>query len=882
MADQTVRLKIEGDASDLRKELDQSAATMDDLASSGKDAGQDIERSVSGAEESVHGLSGSLEEAGISLGSLAGAGAGFGIAGSLDSATVASGTLQAQLGLTADEVQEFDAIAREVYGDNFGDTMGEASQVVGQVHQSLGLTGDALKETSESVFAISDAFGHLGADTDIVLEGVRNLTANFPGLTEAAALDMIADGFQSGSGAAGDLQDTLQEYPGDFARLGLNANDMFGIINAGMESGVRNTDIMADAVREMGIRISTAGDTGQEALKELFPKAEADRLIRDVTAGGEAGRDAFFTILDGLTAIEDPQRRYNAAIEIMGTRGEEIANQLPGMRDALLAVRDGTVDADGAADSLNTQYTGLRNTLEGFKRQVETSFLMPIGEVGGVAVEAATGVGTLALGAQGLGVDMDKLKSKTGGARGAIRGLGIAGGVAASIWALDEGMEALTGTLLGWADGPIGTVDDMTLALEGLATTGEIPQSVADSIAGIGDALDGTDLSGLEQFRADLLDLPGVGRVMQFIDPSNREFAQRLERDQQALENFDEALSGFVGSGNEAALAEGLNVLSEATGLTGDALDEFVSENFPAYATALDRAAVDAEAAADGADDFQEGVQNAGDAAGDAADETMSLVEQMDLYLEATQKATDPVFRLIDALESVEDAQDAYTEAVEEYGAESDEASRASLDLMRELHGLEAAALDGDLSFREFETQLDRWVASGRITEEQAGLIRDRVGEAADAGDEFEGDREMRLRVAGLEQARAEISELTDQTHFVDLQIRTTGGRTGRSLAADAARAARGVQGRASGGPVWPGEAFMVGEQGPELAVFGEQAQVYSNPQTAEIFGGMGGGSQVIQVINRTYLDGRMIAESSEFQDANAAQQTKRSRVMAA
>jgi hypothetical protein len=62
-----------------------------------------------------------------------------------------------------------------------------------------------------------------------------------------------------------------------------------------------------------------------------------------VTAVGRPGREAFYTILDGLTAVQDPQDRYNLAVEIMGTLGEELANILPGMRDALLEVRDGYV-----------------------------------------------------------------------------------------------------------------------------------------------------------------------------------------------------------------------------------------------------------------------------------------------------------------------------------------------------------------------------------------------------------------------------------------------------------------------------------------------------------------------------------------------------------
>jgi hypothetical protein len=51
-------------------------------------------------------------------------------------------------------------------------------------------------------------------------------------------------------------------------------------------------------------------------------------------------------------------------------------------------------------------------TLEGLKRQVEMSVLAPLGDVGGVAIDAATGIGTFALGMQGLGISLGDIKTK--------------------------------------------------------------------------------------------------------------------------------------------------------------------------------------------------------------------------------------------------------------------------------------------------------------------------------------------------------------------------------------------------------------------------------------------------------------------------------------
>lgn len=789
MADQTVKLKLTGDASDLRKDLDQTGRSMDELGASGTEAGQDIERAVTGSEKKVRSLKDTIGEAGVELGSLGGAVAGIGISNSLDDAVVSSGKLQAQLGLSAEEAEQFDDISKRVYGDNFGDTMGEAAQVVGQVQQSLGLTGDELKATTEGVFSISDAFGHLGADTNIILEDVRALTRNFPGLTESRALDLIAAGFQSGAGSAGDLQDVLQEYPQDFARLGLSADDMLGILDAGMESGVRNADIMADSVRELGIRISTAGDTGQEALREMFPPAEARRLIDDLTAGGEAGRDAFFTILDGLTAVQDPQDRYNLAIQLMGTRGEEVANALPGMRDALAEVRDGTFEAEGATESLNAQYTGMRNMLEGIGRTIETSFLGPVLDAGGGAAEAATGIGTLALGAQGLGINFgtvkDRARSMVGSLRsveGATRALGFAGAAAGALLLADMLGNARREAAL-FAEEVAGGFSDPERQLSNVRAEIEVLQD----IAGKGVRLDLGDSIAL--FSSDE--------------------AKTAQNQLDALEDKAAQLELQISLNRDAASELGDTYVD-----VSHALDSGLN---PAEA----HHAIKMQESAAAAGESEDAVAGAGDAYDDTADQTLTAAEAIDEYIAANRRATDPVFRLMDAISKVDDAQQAYNDAVDKYGAESSEASNAAINLMQRVQDLEAAAIDGELSFAEFEGQLNRWVEDGRITAEQAAAIRDRVAEARGEADQFEGTRNMVLNASG--NAWDRIARINRQVAALprNVQIRAEGG----------------MEFRAEGGPVAPGQPYVVGEEGPELVTFGQRGMVHDTDTTRQMLG---------------------------------------------
>lgn len=343
------------------------------------------------------------------VGEIGGALAGAVLTGALEDSTVSLGTLQAQLGLTKEETQELGSVARDVYTNNFGASIGEATRVTGLLHQALGSTGVELQEATEDVFRITDAFGELGAEPDIIAENVRVMKKAFPDKTDAEILDLIAFGFQEGAGRSGDLADSLQEYPRFFSEIGLSGEDMMNFINTGMDAGARNSDLLGDAVKEMGIIIQEVGSDGQERLGKIFGDDEAEVLIENFAAGGEAGREAFFTILEGLNEIEDPLERNAAATDLFGTKGEDLAGVLEDMLPAFLATKDATTEIGDVTGSLDAQYVGMGSTLEGFKRKFENSLIGPLGSVGAPAQEAITAFGGVATGLAGLsamGIDV--------------------------------------------------------------------------------------------------------------------------------------------------------------------------------------------------------------------------------------------------------------------------------------------------------------------------------------------------------------------------------------------------------------------------------------------------------------------------------------------
>lgn len=143
----------------------------------------------------------------------------------------------------------------------------------------------------------------------------------------------------------------------------------------------------------------------------------------------------------------------------------------------------------------------------------------------------------------------------------------------------------------------------------------------------------------------------------------------------------------------------------------------------------------------------------------EAVDEATQALED---YIAEVKKATDPMFALFSALESVDSAQKAYNKAVKKYGQDSPQARKAAIDVAKAVAQSEQAALDGDLSFKDFRAQLKRWTKEGVITADQAKAIEGRVKNARKEAERYEGDYEAKIK-ADVRQATRELDQFIDK-----------------------------------------------------------------------------------------------------------------------
>lgn len=235
--------------------------------------------------------------------------------------------LQALTGIDEDNAARFARAAGEAYANNFGESV-ESNMNTAR----LALQFDLIDEDATTRDAQAVVSGLAGI-ADVLEEDVTKAATSVStllrsGLASSAqqAYDLIAAGAREGLNRNEDLLDTLTEYPVVLQRLGLSGEEALGLINQGMKAGARNTDVLADALKEFQIRATDGSDLSAAGFERLGLSA-AD-MTAQIAAGGEGAKAGLQVVLDKLREIEDPVARNAAAVELFGTKAEDLGNAL--------------------------------------------------------------------------------------------------------------------------------------------------------------------------------------------------------------------------------------------------------------------------------------------------------------------------------------------------------------------------------------------------------------------------------------------------------------------------------------------------------------------------------------------------------------------------
>lgn len=415
---------------DLAAATRDAAEASDDAAESGDAAGGAFEGMRTRAADAAKQMAGLAA-------ATAGVGGAMAVAGAAIENEALGDKLAAQLGAGPEMAAEFGGIAGRLYANAYGDSLATVNDALKNVWQQGLISEDA---TTAEIEAVTGQVINLATAFDQDVHGaaaaVGTLLKNNLAPDAATAMDILTRGFQQGADKGQDLLDTFSEYPALFQALGLSGEEAMGIINQGMAEGARNSDLIADALKEFQIRATDGSEASKDAYEALGLSAE--QMTARMAAGGAGAREGLDMVLDRLRAMQDPVARNAAAVGLFGTQAEDLAGALFALDPSAAVQSLGTVD--GAATKLGeTLSDNTANSLEKLKRGLQADL---IGALTSSAEWIERNQTTATAFAIGLGVVAGALVT----ARVAAMGYAVAQGVVAA--AQGAGTAALAGNTL--------------------------------------------------------------------------------------------------------------------------------------------------------------------------------------------------------------------------------------------------------------------------------------------------------------------------------------------------------------------------------------------------------------------------------------------------
>ncbi|WP_228646513.1 phage tail tape measure protein [Microtetraspora sp. AC03309] len=371
-------------AAELDKAIDDAFDDLDDKARrGGEDAAKGLGDGLEGAGgPRMRGAGSGLMTALKGLGWIAaGAAIGQQIMDGLTSAMDAESAKQklfAQLGTTPAESEKIGRVAGQVYASAYGESMGDVTDAIRAVVQNMdGLRGASEKSLSKVAKRAMDVATIMDEDVGAVTRAVSQLMRTGLAKNAEEAFDIIVKGTQMGLNKSEDLLDSFNEYGTQFRSIGLDGKTALGLIQQGLKAGARDADVITDTIKEFAIEAVKGGDNVKKGFKDLG--LNADDMVAKFAKGGPTAAAAFDTVLDKLRNIEDPAKRNAVAVELFGTKAEDMAGALYAL-DPSTAV-EGIGQVGGAAkDAGDKLHDTAANKLEEFKRGLEQKVVTFIGD----------------------------------------------------------------------------------------------------------------------------------------------------------------------------------------------------------------------------------------------------------------------------------------------------------------------------------------------------------------------------------------------------------------------------------------------------------------------------------------------------------------------
>lgn len=330
------------------------------------------------AEKQLNNLADTMKKKAKSALAVAGIGASLGAIGKQaidfgDEYQKAMNSFESATGNAEAKAKGFGEALQQVYVNNFGENMGDISEVMSLISQKLdGIDASNIQEVTESAIMMRDTF-----DMDIgeSLNGVNSMMRQF-GVSAKESYNLIAQGAQEGLNQNDDLGDQLAEYSTYYAQMGFSAEEMFNMMKNGAESGVYQIDYLNDALKEFNIRTKDGSNGTKEAFEALG--FNADELTKKFANGGSSAKEAFIQVTTALNNLDDNVLKNQIGVQLFGTKFEDLE------ADAVTALTNIEGSISSSKDKLEEinkiKYNSFGEAITGIGRQMQVNLLLPIAE----------------------------------------------------------------------------------------------------------------------------------------------------------------------------------------------------------------------------------------------------------------------------------------------------------------------------------------------------------------------------------------------------------------------------------------------------------------------------------------------------------------------
>lgn len=337
------------DLSKVKKEMDDVKSSADSLKSAVGDA---------------------LKEAGAAATAVGGALTGAVI--SANSEEKALNSLQAQTGLTTEELSKYESVIGEIYKDNFGESQEDIANTLSKIKQVTDEQDpQKLKDMAENLYTLEGTFDNF--DISETLRGINGLMTNM-GLTADEAFDYIVKGAQNGLNYSGELGDNIAEYSQIWGQAGFDAEQMFSILENGTKNGAYNLDKVNDFVKEFTISLS---DGRIEENLGSFSKGTGE-IFKKWKDGKATASDVFYSVISDLKNTKNEQKALTTASTVWSALGEDNAMKVI---KSLGNVNKNYKNVKGSIEKIkDIKYDDVESDWASLGRTVQTDVINPIGK----------------------------------------------------------------------------------------------------------------------------------------------------------------------------------------------------------------------------------------------------------------------------------------------------------------------------------------------------------------------------------------------------------------------------------------------------------------------------------------------------------------------